>query len=134
MVGGPRDGRSGVAGDGEDHDPPAAERGDQLEELGGLPALREKDGRVPGRYDAEVAVNRVNGVDERSRRAGAGEGCRDLLRHEARLADAQGQNLPLHLSQRMNRSLELSANSVLELAERLPLDLEDLPRPLNDGG
>ena len=55
-------------------------------------AAPEREHRVAARQHAEVAVTRFRRMQEEGGRAGGGEGRRDLLRDEAGLAHAGGDD------------------------------------------
>ena len=72
--------RPGMAGDGDDRNLRVLEMVDDRLELGRLAALRDEDRDVALGRHAEIAVDRFGEMEEHRRRAGRGEGRRDLAR------------------------------------------------------
>ena len=70
--------RFGVAAHADDGDVLLHQVGQETQELVGLPRVRDGEHHVGGRDDAEVAVESIERVDEKARRAGRREGGGDL--------------------------------------------------------
>ena len=82
-----------VADDGDERRLERTQRGQQADEFGRGAGARDKDHRVAGLQDAEIAVHRISGVQEDRGRPGAAPRGGDLLRDQAGFADAAEHDL-----------------------------------------
>ena len=113
-----------VADDRDDGRLEGAQHRDEADELGGRARAREKDDRVAGLQDAEVAVHRVGGVEEDGGRARAAERRGDLLADETGLADAAEHHLALMGGEQVDGLREGTVEARGEFGERGGFGLE----------
>ena len=74
------------------------QQGQELDELGGGPALGDGDDHILMSNHAEVAVQGVGGVQESGRRAGAVQGGHGLSGHVRTFPDAREDEAPTRFS------------------------------------
>ena len=84
----------GVARQGDQAHAQALELAHEAEQLVRRPAPGQENGHIVPPDDPQVAVQRVDGVEERRGRAGRGEGRGDLACDEAGLADPRDDHPP----------------------------------------
>src|SRR5205823_4338553 len=78
--------------------------------------------------DAEIAVNRLGGMEEQGRCAGARQRRRDLAADDPRLAHAREHDASTTLPQELHRAIELAIQPPDERQNRRRFRLEDLAR------
>ena len=81
----------------------ALQHGQQPQHLGALAAVAEQHGEIAGRAQAEIAVQRLGGVEKARGHAGAVEGAGEFLRDMRRLAHAAEDELPAGPQRRLHR-------------------------------
>ena len=91
------EGGGGAAGEGDDPDFEAGERGKEGEEFGGFARSGERDEGVAMVEHAEVTVEGLGGVEEVSGGAGGAESGGDLLGDDAAFADTGEDERPAGL-------------------------------------
>ena len=122
----------GVAGDRDHGHAEALQLAHEAEQLIGAAALREQDRRVVPADDAQIAVQRVDGVQERRGRAGGRERGRDLARDDARFPDAGDDQPPLRPGEQSHGRGERRAQAFGDLRDRLRFERQHAPAALNE--
>ena len=89
------EGGFGRGGETDDGDGKALESGEEIEEFLGFAGVAEREDDVAVVEDAEVAVERIDAVEDDRGGAGAGEGGGDFLADVAGLADADDDDFAL---------------------------------------
>ena len=102
--------------------------GDQAEHLLGLAALRERDHHVVGADAPEVAVDRLGRVHREGARPGRGQGRRQLLADQPRLAHPRDDHAPGAAQDQVGPPRDLPPEPPADPLDRLGLDAQDLPR------
>jgi hypothetical protein len=115
--------RPRIAAHGDDPDLKPGERRQDAEQFLRLTAGAQREHHIAVRHHAEVAVQRVEGVQNDCRRAGARQRRRDLLADLTGLADPEHD----HLSARLYSLLDQlhRARKLLAQAVPQPLELEN---------
>ena len=115
VQGGHGDRAVGPSHHGDEGNLPGLQQGQQLDQLGGGPALGDRDDHILLSDHAEVAVQGVGGVQERGWSAGAVQGGHGLPGHVRTFSDAREDESPARFS-----LLENEGNRVVKvLAESL---------------
>ncbi len=122
-------GRVAPAGDGDHRHLAPRQCRQQTEQFFRLATLAQQDRRGVGFDDAEVAVQRFDGMEVTRRRAGRGQRRGNLARNDPRLADAADHHA-LHGGQQFDGGLELSVEPVGGGKDRVALGAQ---RPLPGG-
>ena len=120
----PSERRIGIPGQRDDRDSQAFQLTDETEQLVGGAAFREDDGDVLTSHDAEVAVQRVHGMQERCRCAGGCEGRGDLACDQPRLPQPRDDHSSLGAGENLDRAREGRAERLGEPLDGCRLERE----------
>jgi hypothetical protein len=122
-----------AVGDGNHSGPDAPDGFEQPDELFGLPAVRQRQHHVVLADGAEIAVNRLRGMEEERRRAGARERRGNLPADDAGLAHPGHDHASPALEEDLERALEVVADPIDQTDDGGRLDLENLAREFQRG-
>jgi len=116
-----------ISRDGYDLDVESGKGGEQVVQLLGLTAIAQGQDRVAVGDNAEIAMERVEGIQHHGRAAGAREGGRNLFPNVPGLSDPDDDDLPIPLdagAQEIDRSDKIFIESRRDGLHGRDLDVE----------
>ncbi len=127
-IGGLGERGTAVARDGDQACAQSLDRLEEPQQFVGLPAVRERNDHVLRLQDAEISVNRLSGMKEERRRAGARKRRGDLAADDARLAHAGHDHATFALHQQTDRVFEGRAKPIDQRQDSRGFRLKHLAR------
>ncbi len=115
------------AGDGNERDVEAQQRGQEIDQFIGLAAGAQREDGVAIGDDAEVAMHGIHGIEHHRGRTRAGERGGDFFADVAGFADADHDNLAAgvdHAPQRLDRAGEVVVQPVAHALELVDFEIQ----------